>query len=420
MKIFDIFARGEKKESRTAATVVLNGGQAVWSNRDYKAFAAEGYQKNVIAYQSINKVAEAVASIEWEVWKGDKQLSESPLLDLLAKPNPMQSGQVFMTNKVAYLMIAGNAYDEQVTVGGTPRELYTLRPDRMKITPSRFGFPLSYTYELNGRKVVFEVDPNTLESDINHTKLFNPLDDWYGMAPIEAGAYAVDQHNESMTWIQSLLQNSARPSGALVTSDKEILGEEAFNRLKKQTDEQYSGARNAGRPMLLEGGLKWEQMGLSPADMSILETKYSAARDISLAYGVPPQLLGIKGDNTYANYAEARLAFWEDTALPLVKFIGADLTNWLGPQFGDVELRANFDKVPAIVDKRSTLWKMADNSDDLTINERRELKGYEPIDGGDVIMVSALQAPLGDTGDDFSGIDEKSLARIAGYDNKAG
>ncbi len=416
MGLFDIF----KKESRTSSILVMNTGQPVWTPRDYKSFAKEGYSQNVVVYQAVNKIAESVAAIDWEVWKGDTQLTESPLLDLLAQPNPYQSGHAFMVDKISYLMIAGNSYEEQILVNGTPRELYTLRPDRMKIIPSENGSPSSYVYEVNNRKVVFEVDPSTLESDINHTKLFNPLDDWYGMAPIESGSFAVDQHNEAMKWIQGLLQNSARPSGALVVGDKETLSDDAFNRLKKQIEEQYSGSKNAGRPMLLEGGLDWKQMGLSPSDMGIVDTKNSAARDISLAYGVPPQLLGIPGDSTYSNYAEARLAFWEDTVIPLVKYVAANMTNWLGPKFGDLVIKPNFEKIPAIADKRSKLWDMADTSTDLTINERREIKGFEPIDGGDVILINASQIPLGESSLDLGmdDIDEKALAQIAGYGTK--
>jgi phage portal protein BeeE len=227
-----------------------------------------------------------------------------------------------------------------------------------------------------------------------HTKLFNPLDDWYGQSPARAGTYAIDQHNESMAWMQALLQNSARPSGALVMKDGETLSDENYARLKAQTEEQYQGAKNAGRPMLLEGGLEWQAMGASPKDMLALDTKYSAARDIALAWGVPPQLLGIPGDNTYANYAEARLAFWEDTILPLLDKLAQDWTNWLGEPFG-LELRPDLDQIPAIVDKRKTLWTMLDASPSLTTNEKREAMGYEPIDGGDMTMADAAGGMFG-------------------------
>jgi len=134
-------------------------------------------------------------------------------------------------------------------------------------------------------------------------------------------------------------------------------------------------------------------MGMSPADMQIIETKYSSARDVALALGVPPQLIGIPGDNTYANYAEARLAFWEDTVIPLIDMIADDWNAWLADAEG-INLRPNLDMIPAIADKRRTLWDMADKATDLTINERRDMKGYEPIQGGDVLLVASSGIPL--------------------------
>jgi hypothetical protein len=207
-----------------------------------------------------------------------------------------------------------------------------------------------------------------------------------------------------MAWMQALLQNSARPSGALVVSNGNTLSDDNFQRLKAQIEEQYSGSGNAGRPMLLEGGLDWKAMGLSPTDMGIIESKYSSARDVALALGVPPQLLGIPGDNTYSNYAEARLAFWEDTALPMLDYIIQDWNAWLAAPYG-VEIRADVDSIPAIADKRSKLWDMANTSTDLTINERRAMKGYEPIVGGgaDTLFVASAQIPLSLAEGDITG-----------------
>jgi len=258
------------------------------------------------------------------------------------------------------------------------REMYQLRPDRMKIVPGSNGFPQAYVYEVNQRKVRFDIDPATLRGPVRHLKLFHPTDDWYGLSPIEAGAYAVDTHNEAGAWMQSLLQNSARPSGALTVKDDKTLSDDEFNRLKTELDEQYGGSRNAGRPMLLEGGLDWKAMGLSPSDMALIETKLSAARDVALALGVPPQLLGIPGDNTYSNYQEARLAFWEDTVMPLVTMIADDWNASLGEPEG-VILKPDFDQVPAIVEKKRAQWEMLDSTTSLTLNEKREAMGYEPV-----------------------------------------
>lgn len=384
MALFDFLRR---KESQTGGVIFTGGGQVIWTPRNYGKFALEGYQLNVVAYQSINKIAEAVASVKWQAWQGDQELTTSPFLDLLNRPSPTTSGSEFMQAHISYEMIAGNAYMEKVSLDdGVPKELFTLRPDRMTIKEGRGGIPSAFIYKVGQREFVWEVDEVTGESDIWHFKSFNPLDDWYGMAPTEAVAYAIDQHNEAMRWIQALLQNSARPSGALVFKPKDgtaVLGDDQFNRLKTQMEDQYSGATNAGRPMLLDGGLEWQSMGLSPSDMGIIETKNSAARDIALGYGVPPQLLGIPGDNTYSNYKEARLAFWEDTVLPIVENTADELNVWLGPSFDNTIIKPDLDKIPAIIDKRQDLWEMADKSDDLTIDERRAMKGFDELPNGE-------------------------------------
>lgn len=418
MKLPRLFARNqpvETKESQAAETIVLTPGQPVWSKRDFAAFALEGYQKNIVASMCVQKVSESVSSVPIEVWRGETLLSDHPLLELFDKPNPQTSGREYVESWVSFLLIAGNAYEEAFKVGEDVRELYVLRPDRMSPIPRSDGLVGAYEYRgPNGQRTRWEIDPITGDYPIWHTKMFNPLDDWLGQSPMEAGAYSIDQHNEAMAWMQGLLQNSARPSGALVHSGDNGLSDDQFHNLKTQMEDQYQGARNAGRPMLLEGGLSWVQMGLTPNDVGITDSKNSAARDVCLAFGVPPMLLGIPGDNTYSNYAEARLAFWEDTVIPLAGRFMDEHNTWLAaPQ--DVELRGNFDEIPAIVDKRKSLWDMADRSTDLTINERRELKGYPPIAGGDVLEKESSVIRDPETGE----TNAKALSRIAGYEKTA-
>lgn len=377
--------------------MVLNPGQPVWTPRDYGSFAREAYSQNVVAYQCINKIAEAVASVEFLAFQGETELKNHPLLQLIKRPNPLQGKSDYLHSKVGYYLIAGNGYEERLVVGGKIRELYQLRPDRTKVVMAASGLPERYEYRVDNRLAKsWPFDDKKFTCDVRHLRKFNPLHDVYGLSPVEPTAYSIDQSNQGMAWLQALLQNSARPSGALVMKNDGVLTPEEFNRVKAQIEEQYSGARNAGRPMLLEGGLDWKAMGLSPTDMGIIEAKLSAARDIALGFGVPPMLLGIPGDNTYSNYKEARLAFWEDTVIPLLQLIIEDWNAWFGQVYDGVELRPNLDEIPAIVDKRTQLWEMADKSTDLTIDERRELKGYGPLPRGlgDVILVTSSLIPL--------------------------
>jgi hypothetical protein len=157
----------------------------------------------------------------------------------------------------------------------------------------------------------------------------------------------------------------------------------------------------AGRPLLLEGGLDWKSMSLSPKDLDFIEAKNSAAREIALALGVPPMLLGIPGDNTYSNMQEATRMFWRQTVLPLVARTAKALSGWLAPAYGSpIELRADLDGIEALSAEREALWTRIDKATFLTPNEKRAAAGYGPLGSGDEIKCNPDQprVPAGQTG----------------------
>jgi HK97 family phage portal protein len=385
----------ETKASRTARLFAFeSGGRARWTPRDYAALAREGYQKNAIVHRAVRLVAESIGGVTWLLFDGDAEQAAHPLLDLIARPNPRQDGGALLEAVTAHLLLAGNAYIEAVSLEtqGTAdvRELYALRPDRMTMVPGPDGWPEAYDYAIGARMVRFhqagELPP------ILHLTLFNPLDDHYGLAPLEAAAIAVDTHNSAAKWNKALLDNAARPSGALVYAgpDGQVLSDAQFERLKAELADQYAGATNAGRPLLLEGGLDWKAMSLTPKDMDFMEAKHAAAREIALAFGVPPMLLAIPGDNTYSNYQEANRVFWRQTVLPLANRIGTALTQWLSPAFGErngsnLRLAIDTDRIEALASDRAALWERVTKAPFLTLNEQRLAVGYGAIESGDVI-----------------------------------
>ena len=260
------------------------------------------------------------------------------------------------------------------------RELYALRPDRMKVVPGPDGWPQAYEYTVAGQTVRF--DQSAPQPPILHLTFFNPVDDYYGLCPLEAAAVAVDTHNAAAKWNKALLDNAARPSGALVYSGPDgcVLADQQFERLKKELDEQYQGTRNAGRPMVLEGGLDWKAMSLRPKDMDFMEAKHAAAREIALAFGVPPMLLAIPGDNTYSNYQEASRVFWRQTVLPLGGRVASALTQWLAPAFGaGLTLAVDTDRIEALAADRAALWERVTKAPFLTVNEKRAAVGYGAV-----------------------------------------
>ena len=324
----------EAKASRAGAVIALHAaGRPVWTARTYVALARAGYMKNPVVYRAVRMVTEAAASVPWLLYDGAAELDDHPLIRLLAAPNPRQSGAGFLEALYGHLLVAGNAYVEAVAVDGEIRELYALRPDRMSVLPDASGWPAAFEYSANGRTVRFARDGDGPVPPILHILQFHPLDDYYGFPALEAAQTSLDLHNAASAWNKALLDNAARPSGALVYKGENgaNLSEEQFERLRDELAANFQGSGNAGRPLLLEGGLSWQSMSLSPRDMDFFQAKNGAAREIALAFGVPPMLLGIPGDNTYANYREANLAFWRQTVLPLVARMAGALGAWLAP-----------------------------------------------------------------------------------------
>jgi HK97 family phage portal protein len=251
----------------------------------------------------------------------------------------------------------------------------------VKVVPGRAGWPEAWEYSVDGRSVRIGRAADGW-SPVMQLKLFHPTDDHYGFSPLEAAAFAIDVHNASGAWNKALLDNAARPSGALVygAKDGERLTAEQFEALRGQVEASHAGTLNAGRPMILEGGLDWKPMSWTPADMDFIAGKHAAAREIALAFGVPPQLLGIPGDATYANYREANAAFWRGTVVPLVRKTAAALTVWLGERFatagsGVARIEADLDGLPALQPERDALWARLNAASFLTDAERRRMAG---------------------------------------------
>lgn len=372
----------EAKASGAGPVMAFHGtGRAVWSPRDTVSLTRSGYEQNVIGFRSVRMVAEAAGAIPLVLSEDGIRMRTHPAVGLIVSPNPGQDGRSFFETIYGNLQLSGNAYLEAACPDslGLPRELHVLRPDRMHVVPGSDGWPVAYEYRVGRAKHRWNCEEG--QKPILHLKAFHPLDDHYGLSPLEAAAASVDVHNAASRWSKALLDNAARPSGAIVFGGKdgETMTEEQYKRLTREIEDNHQGAKNAGRPMLLEGGLDWRPMGYSPSDMEFLKTKDAAARDIALAFGVPPQLLGIPGDNTYANYAEANRAFYRQTVLPLVKKTANAIAGWLTEATGQViSLEPDLDAVPALSAERDALWNRVSNADFLDDDEKRALLGLGP------------------------------------------
>lgn len=382
LKLFQRAASAPREEKASAAGPVIafqSAGRPAWTPKDTASLTRSGFMGNPIGFRCVKMIAEAAAAVPLRLSDGRSRLDEHPLLTLLSRPNPAQSGPSLLESFFGQLLLSGDGYLEAAgqSIEGAPRELHVLRSDRMRVVPGADGWPVAYEYAVGARKVRFDM---TVEHPpILHLKSFHPQNDHYGMSPIEAAGTAIDVHNAASRWSKSLLDNAARPSGAIVYKGSDGMGNlrpEQYARLVEEIESNHQGARNAGRPMLLEGGLDWKPMGFSPSDMEFHKTKEAAARDIALAFGVPPMLLGLPGDNTYSNYQEANRAFYRLTVLPLVNRTVAALSAWLPGFWGEtLTVAPELDAIPALAIEREALWRRVAAADFLTDEEKRELLG---------------------------------------------
>jgi HK97 family phage portal protein len=358
MKIFGWKSAGRAlarpaKTHVSLARAFAGGSLGEWP-RSYEAQVREGYLNNAVAQRAVRLVAEGVASAPLSA-------SDDMALALLTATS---GGQSLLETLAAQLLLHGNGYVQLLSApDGSLCELYALRPERVSVEADSRGWPAAFRYKAG--EAVTRLGAN----ELIHIRTHHPLDDHYGLGCLGAASGAIAIHNASSKWNKALLDNAARPSGALVHEGAETLSGEQFDRLKEELTAQFSGSANAGRPLLLEGGLKWQTLSMSPADMDFAGLKAAAAREIALAFGVPPVLLGLPGDATYANYREANKALWRQSILPLAGKILDALSEGMRLWFADLKLSLDLDAVPALSEDRERLWAQVSASDFLILHD---------------------------------------------------
>jgi HK97 family phage portal protein len=329
----------------------------------------EVFRRNPVGQRCVRLVSEAVAGLVVVAEQGPEAAADLAMAgDLLER-------------SAAALLLHGNAYAQLVPDGhDRPAELHSIRPERVAVVTGVDGWPAAYDYRVGTKLTRLPARDGLGRMQVAHIRALNPVDDHYGQGCLDAAIGAATVHNRALLWNKALLDNGARPTGALVynPADGSNLSPDQFDRLKRELSEQFAGSQHAGRPMLLEGGLQWQGLGLSPMEMDFVALKEAAARDLALAFGVPPVLVGLPGDSTYANAREAGRALFRQTVLPLagkiLAHIGTLLSDWMGP----VRLVVDQDRLSELAEDRAHLWASLGSAEFLTRAEKRAMVGFEP------------------------------------------
>jgi HK97 family phage portal protein len=378
----------------------------LFPDSSYETFARNGYGRNELVYACITEKAQSLPQSVLRVWpagsSGGEPVESHRLRQLISQPNPVTNEFEFFELSVTYLDLAGNCYWlVERARDGLPAELWPLRPDLVRVLPTRNPRVWRYGYILDptpprGQPAEVIMIP---AGDLIHIKYPNPLDAYFGQAPLRPASRATALDNSATDFVDSLLRNDAVPRVVVLT--QEAIDQEVADKLRAK----WRQNTRRGDPSFLQAGMTIETVGLNLRDLEFPDLRTISESRICMALGVPPILVGAKvglDRSTFSNYGEARVSFWEETVMPLQRrFLEPIRTNLL-PEYAGVgrnrvELRWDNSQVLALQESEQARWDRATNAlarGGVTLNDFRRTVGLDPVPNGDVFLMPAGVVPM--------------------------
>ncbi|MDR0291827.1 MAG: phage portal protein [Elusimicrobium sp.] len=297
--------------------------------RNYAPYV-EAYADKPWVYACVSVVSEGVASTEFLLKNAAGEIIQKhAALELLYRPNPFMTGRALRQWICASLELTGNAYilKDAPRADGSPRELYPLLSHLVEIVPgSTAAEPVQgYKYRVSGKSAYYK------SKDIIHIKYFNPFDFFYGLSPLAAARGAADSYESAESYNRAFFENSATLSGIISAEGK--LDDASRNRILQAWTEKYTSAAKAHKVALLEGGLRWQSIGMSQRDMDFVSGLKVSRETILSIFHVPPALAGIYDHAPQFNTREQQRIFYQTCVLPKLTLILEALTEFLLPDF---------------------------------------------------------------------------------------
>jgi len=371
------FLNNIKKKSVNFSQMI--GLSELTSGRWSKAEQLNAYTLSSYVYSCVRLRAEKVGEIAFQLNRGEKEITEHPLLSLLYKPNALQNKNEFFENYQMHKDLTGSVFVYLLRVGGVIKEMHLLRPDGMTIQLDSAGTQIvSFKYRTpKGEERLFK--PEEILFSLS-TSPFSPLE---GVSPLSPGQQSVDTELQLSEYQSKVLKNGGRVEGVF-TFKTERLSQDQIEEIKRQFKEHHSEAKNAGKPLVLYGDTDYKNLGLSPTEMSYLESKRLTRDDILLLYRVPKPLLAQTDDVNLASAKMAKEIFLSETIKPLLGSLTQKLNEFLIPD----EFELTFiDPTPEDVDLNLKRIESGIKNYYLTINEARAAEGYDPVPEGDKILI---------------------------------
>lgn len=328
-------------------------GQTVFSEWSTERAIREGYKAHYALYAVASDLADCIRAVPWVLKRqgrtGAEMVDSHLLVNLLRSPNPDQPWGALTEAWDLYKSLAGNAYGRIVVVRDK-LDVWSLRPDRVTVIPDKLGHVLRYEYSVEGQAGKLRPE------EVLHFKFFDPGDDHYGLAPLQAAARIVDTSTAAIGWNKDSMGNRARPD--LLLSPKSPLTPLQHKTLLELLSAQVQGPKNAHRALIPSEPLDISQLSLSPAEMDFLNSLVMYERAIFKVFHVHPDAIGDAG-STFENKRWAIRAKWEGPVTSRLREMRAVLNHKLAPWGtayppapGDLFLDYDLSDTPAVSEAR--------------------------------------------------------------------
>lgn len=422
MKFPKIF-RNRKKKSCTnncypnyaPLMIGLHNQLVSTGNVDIAAAYSGWYYKQVQPlFDAIERIASALGSIKAKIWDNEKETwAQHTVLDLLLKPDDDTVWSEFFSNSARWMMLTGNI---EWLAGGNinkpPLELRIVHPQHVVIQPSANDpYPLLYQVsepwgandfiripKSKERQLRYCRRDNLLE--IYHMKTFNPLSGaLHGLSPLNSIYYEIEQYKALSIHNLAAMKNGV--TGGLIIKTESSLTADQKTRLASQINQMYAGEANAGKTMILEGGMDVENFGKNNKEMDYVKLRKSILDGIYSTFKIPLPM--VSADRmTLSNYSVSQLMLYDHTIEHYANRIFEELTRFLMPRYGDTENRYDITynprEISALETRRNEQVKLLNTIGKNTPNELRQELGFEERDekGMDKIYMQTNVYPIED------------------------